>query len=631
MKFKSVICLIFYFILINFSTAQKLTVEEGNALADGLYDIELLSDKGRKELKELININKFERPLTNLIEFGGPKVKRGLSKSQVLIYLRDAFFTDYYHRTGILRRRALMEKFGPINIKGNTTSKEAQKQIKAYHHKIDELMVDFEGFEIEKAIPFEGDSSVLGWTAFPSLLGSKIGDEINRIHSKRSVMGKTKTRTLRDLLALRLINPYVFEKIEKKIHSHKVSEHELLSMAVDETMPFEDVVENQNNVRSYIQHLYQQNVVPKDNLADAMEYNSQTIPIQLFDLVPYFQLGRIFKLEDFDSNAEIGYKQIYESMQLIVPDFKFTEFESKVVYNKDPWGGDFVESKIQIQFKVKDRIYKGETFLNFYPKDSIIEKEPLIVRGDIHVLVNKFLLDEASPYRLFFVKKKKVFDSAIDESEFGLVVLDKNEYDALGKVNTNQYLSREDFDLSFSTMQIEQSIDAFMENGLFAHLTPSEIADGMDCVFSSTIENYPSILSCFENVVTYFDLETGNYKNPYEELTRNFASISRGAFRPERIVDTFSDSWGKNNTKFGFELGNKKYEIQLKSNFDWLDPEFLSLINQARRENNIEGQWYLCSDDGEVRGYIFLNDEQYEFLKENYSDLFLDLNENYKN
>lgn len=59
----------------------------------------------------------------------------------------------------------------------------------------------------------------------------------------------------------------------------------------------------------------------------------------------------------------------------------------------------------------------------------------------------------------------------------------------------------------------------------------------------------------------------------------------------------------------------------LDFNSDWLAPEFLELLKKALKENNVDGDFYYCVDNGQESGYIFLSSKQHEFIQRNYPAL----------
>ncbi|MCU0354589.1 MAG: hypothetical protein MUD08_12770, partial [Cytophagales bacterium] len=132
------------------------------------------------------------------------------------------------------------------------------------------------------------------------------------------------------------------------------------------------------------------------------------------------------------------------------------------------------------------------------------------------------------------------------------------------------------------------------------------------------IRNFFDMLICFPKTINFFDWETGNLHNPYEELTKAFADVSRGAFTPTEIIDQFEKDWNKKTTPYGFRFKGKTYSEQLNMNGDWLDSRFFELIEEALADNGVDGKFYLCVNDG----YIFLTQNQYEYLKETQPELF---------
>jgi hypothetical protein len=59
---------------------------------------------------------------------------------------------------------------------------------------------------------------------------------------------------------------------------------------------------------------------------------------------------------------------------------------------------------------------------------------------------------------------------------------------------------------------------------------------------------------------------------------------------------------------------------------DWLDQRFLYLIDDAIKDNQVDGKFYDCVDDIQDDGYIFLTNQQFEFLQKNQPELFYKYN-----
>ena len=100
---------------------------------------------------------------------------------------------------------------------------------------------------------------------------------------------------------------------------------------------------------------------------------------------------------------------------------------------------------------------------------------------------------------------------------------------------------------------------------------------------------------------------------PYAEAIKKFASITREEFKPENIQDNFS--FDNVRVTVGFSLGGKQYWTSVDIQGDWYDEGFLTLINQALEENNLEGRFYDLPDGGQISHHIYLTASQYEYLK----------------
>ncbi|MCB0610193.1 MAG: hypothetical protein KDD12_20895, partial [Lewinella sp.] len=74
--------------------------------------------------------------------------------------------------------------------------------------------------------------------------------------------------------------------------------------------------------------------------------------------------------------------------------------------------------------------------------------------------------------------------------------------------------------------------------------------------------------------------------------------------------------------EYGFEFNGKIYHRDLTAQSDWLDPQFMELIDIALKENKVDGAIYYCMDDGQAAGFIFLNEKQYAYLKAHQPALF---------
>lgn len=149
-----------------------------------------------------------------------------------------------------------------------------------------------------------------------------------------------------------------------------------------------------------------------------------------------------------------------------------------------------------------------------------------------------------------------------------------------------------------------------------------EIREAKEKVASTDIGSIEELLLQFPKTIVLFDWETGNLENPYEDLTKQFEQAARGSFSITNIIDDYRKGWKKaKKIKYAFTMNGRTYETMLDFKDDWLDSRFMELLQKAMKENKVDGNLYYCVDNGQESGYIFLNSNQYKFVKEKYSDL----------
>jgi hypothetical protein len=244
-----------------------------------------------------------------------------------------------------------------------------------------------------------------------------------------------------------------------------------------------------------------------------------------------------------------------------------------------------------------------------------------MTHSDFYEVINKWLADRNSLDRIYRANSDNdawtKFDVTNHGNTFGLIVL--SEQQRAYWPDDILLLSLENHDNRYNSISLSKAIQSFDSVGLFSHLS----SDEKEKANGQQIYRYSDLLQCFPDVVHVFDMETGNLENPYEELCNAFARISRGTFAPSNIKDDFAENFQNPKKKviFSFEWKGRKYSKQLANNGDWLDPEFLTLIRQALRENDVDAGFYDCYDGGQETGFIFLTKDQHQFVQKRYPEL----------
>ncbi|GAP97028.1 hypothetical protein [Leptolyngbya sp. NIES-2104] len=161
--------------------------------------------------------------------------------------------------------------------------------------------------------------------------------------------------------------------------------------------------------------------------------------------------------------------------------------------------------------------------------------------------------------------------------------------------------------------RIQAILERFEAISLLPHLTPQQKAKGKQKIARQYINSSYELLAAFDDLMISFDWETGNLENPYQALTERFASASRGAFNPTQISDGFD--LDKGVAGLSFFVNGVRYSTKLKFDGDWLDPEFMTLIDRAVAETVSDGKFYELYDGSSVEGYLFLTSQQRQALE----------------
>lgn len=340
-----------------------------------------------------------------------------------------------------------------------------------------------------------------------------------------------------------------------------------------------------------------------------------------FDLIGFADHGMIFKMDQYSKDPAEGYQAIFEQLKTILPDFNYSNFEALLIEDKQNYN-DLIEQRIQIRFDLNGITYRTEGFYNFRKKGEPKFGTSLRVFDEFQKGINKYLADLGSERRLFYANNSHSERGVYDDTQFGMILMTEAQQAIWDTSPGDYFLSDESFDVTFTSKNIQNIIRDYENIGLFAHLSPEELDAGKALVQKSAINTYQDILSCFPKTIVFFDWESGNLENPYEELTLEFAAASRGVFTSTNITDDFKDSWEKSTVNYGFEFNGTYYSEELEMDSDWLDYGFMQLIESALLDQNISDKIHFCRDGGQATGIIILNPKQLEFIQKNQPDFF---------
>ncbi len=607
-----------------FLFAQKMTKKEAIEYANQLNEVEILSEKGRDLLIQHINEEKLVRGKRQDMSDGSIRMVDDLSNAQILGFLAKAFGSDFYYRSGMIEQQAIAAE---IDRSNETDFEKIQEQI---DRKVQAAFPNFKGPKIEEKIECEENAIIPndeGFTIYPFGIGALGVGEYGFIHEKCSVWGKTFLTTFSKLKEIGLINQKIHDEIIKMVKEEEVLiEMYAMSHAASRTIFYEDYEEEKAKEHEFIKNLHKHNLISDENLKILLEPEKEKHLKSKYELVKYCENTKVFDVRDYSVDASQGYQEIFEEIKTLLPDTDIENFKAELITEED-WGGDMLEQNLSISFDANGNTYSCQSFYDFKKinpeTNEVIEEDTILqISNDFHKGINKYLADKNADYRLYFVNKSEP-GQAYGRDEFAVILMTEKQVAAWGSYEPYLF-SRENHSNEFNTKNIQKFIATCDSLGLFSHITQEEIDEGYKCIEDLQDTDYQSVLYCFPKIIVAFDWETGNLENPYEELTLAFGEASRGAFTPTNIVDTFEKSWEMETTSYAFDFKGKTYHKELAVETDWLDYNFMELMEKAMDEHGVDGSFHDCCGSGQFSGYIFLSNVQHKYLKENHPALFSD-------
>jgi hypothetical protein len=302
----------------------------------------------------------------------------------------------------------------------------------------------------------------------------------------------------------------------------------------------------------------------------------------------------------------------YKKMASVLPELSFSDFSVKVEKYKEAYDTSSGYRTI-VSLVNNGRKYLHSDFYSpaDYDKDGHPDNE--WKTGDnIEAILNRILKDKQSPYRVHTTSHFAGYKER-RAGKIGFIALTKEQEEAL---HSGSYLDvgYQNYDKAITSDEINEAIKLYRKIGLLNHLSQKEIDSCIQSIKEKEINYYSDILSSFKNLVFEIDLEYGVNDGQYKLITKQIAGISKGHFKPEKIIDTYN--WDKRKSfEYGFSLNGKKYITQLTQEDDWLDPGFWELIEKAVKEQDKKGRFHLIYPNDGMR-YISLTNEQYRMLKE---------------
>jgi len=638
---KTVLSIILSLAMSTASFSQTYSLQEAEAVALRLRDENFLNEKGANALllavrkavadckpwrsADIYSLHMTPETRAQLVQQLDMEVNK-LSAGTILEFLAQAFSKEFHYRNGTYERMRIMQEYEKRKPKDADTSME---QLVAYHKAIQErfqeLWPTFPGPKIEEAIPIEDSLDQRGHTIYGPLDAG--GGEPGYIHPSRSAVGKTRTRLVRDLERIGLISPSTAAELLPLIQNNSLRlESDVVAHAARRAAYFRDYERNKCFEIELARGLVRAGVMTDAGFTLLLSSYEHYELKDKRGLLPFCERTIIIETADMPVAPQAFYEAVFARIQdTLLPNFRYTALKAVIEQetreiSRTPDGSEppIFRRNMVLSFRADGKTYRTKFLHDFVGGRNLSgSKHP--VSHEFAKGINKWLANRESPYRLYYAIHPDTTEAGgvYGEEKFGLLLMTEAGFNAWHTGGGDYFISEEKHYAAFNAKGLAHTVSFYDSLGMFAHLSAEEKIAGQRLLEERAVTSYVEILRYFPKTVVVWDWETGNLENPYEELTRELAAASRGAFAPTDIQDHFGkDLDTKPTTRFGFTFRGKRYERELEMRGDWLDPAFLELLQQALRNAGVDGDWRYCLDNGQESGFIFLTDAQYATLKE---------------
>ncbi len=634
----------FLFLLFTFmSFSQDGGEDTLDSIARKLYEKELLSKKG---MEYFIQWGKTDEAADYLQAFMIESNDDISPQYAALAFLSMSFDNAMQVRSGMIHHQLKMyiDRLGSEYGQSERGKEELAKMKK--------LMQDIEReMEYEAAIP-DDENIMLQLNGLTTIgLGLHFDMEIGMIHPRRSATGKHLRKTLNDLLELNLVHQLVFEEFNQVLNHPPVTNFDteglMISYCIMRQHFYNHYDENLKYRTEFIRKLVNKKKidghVAEEFIASIPDYElpSYYDILSLFDEIVPFEEDTISKIDlDF-------YQDIIQKIPGLLGDVPIRNLtieykdESEGTYRR----GVRMTESLYIDLEINGEPYSSRHEGWYTPPmpaltdeefkemgwteeayDNYMKSMQQLHNNFLHIgfyqVFNKWLSDTGRDERIHMISKEELDGDGMPKNKYyHLVLLDEETMNIIlneESWDTDFICSEEDYRRPYPRKKIKGIFDELESIGLFSHYSETEKKEALDGLYRDEFYDDASLMYALPKTVVYFDWETGNYINPYEELTLQFAEISRGLFQPEHIIDEMESHWEEKTTPYGFDFMGESYFMVMPMMADWLSPDFIVLIEKALAENKIDGKIYMCSNDEQASGYIFLTEKQHRFFSEKY-------------
>lgn len=338
-----------------------------------------------------------------------------------------------------------------------------------------------------------------------------------------------------------------------------------------------------------------------------------------FNLLDFCAHATTLSGEDFKGEPADYLQAVHRNIAGLLSELAFTDFDYEVRV-EEPTDYGAQSENIRVTLRSGDTTFWQETLYRTYIPRLEDYTPVAINRLQYYQIFNKILAHRKTPYRLHLVSY--ILNYNTENDRVGIMALTQEQVESLNRFYEAYLpyqlpyfdLSHEEFSQPITSAQIDSALAAYAEIGLFDHLSEAEIAAGRERAIAGNPLDYNAVLACFPRTVLTFDTELGNLEDPYAQLLRDHATISRGAFAPSEVTDHFPIQTG-DTAELRFTFRRQPYLFQFRIQNDWIDSDFFSVPNQVLEEHAVPGHFYTLYSDGQEALRIFLTSAQHDYLR----------------
>lgn len=364
---------------------------------------------------------------------------------------------------------------------------------------------------------------------------------------------------------------------------------------------------NSKKFVAYLNRLKEINLIQSEIQLNSFEPTQEAV-IDLIDKKV------VINTDSLPESIEDSYKYAFNKVAKFYGQIKYSEFDFSIEPREYE---DLKYESAVIRFKSKTENYISDnSYSRDYKESTVYDK----LDKQFFRIFNKVLTEQQDSFRVMDIQqteKNKIILILINneqrkflrekEATYGTSV-DKEDYE----IEVSKYWNP--FEL-LTKKETQKYFHIYDSIGLFKHLDQAEKQNELLNLKNSFLYSNESILYRVKDICLGFDWEMFDGNKPYEKAFKEFASITRGEFKPTNIGDDFA--FNKKRCKISFDFNGKSYSEIVDVTGDWYSGKFLELINKAVEENNLSGKFYYLPDGGQASGHIYLTTEQFNYLKSN--------------